>query len=115
MLIFDPSVSTLLANDICGTPSRSASIAASVPIRASVDSEPRITRSKPVRPSTVASTAEVTRPSEPRSASSVTCTALSAPIDRALRMASAAFSGPMETIVTSPPCASCSRRPSSIA
>ena len=42
-----PSVSTLLANDSCGTPSRSASIAASAPIRASVDSEPRMTRSKP--------------------------------------------------------------------
>ena len=62
MLIAVPSISTLLANDSCGTPSRSASIAASMPIRASVDSEPRITRSNPVRPSTVARTAEVTEP-----------------------------------------------------
>ena len=50
-----PSVSTLDASDSCGTPSRSASIAAIDPIRASVDSAPTITRSKPIWPSTWAS------------------------------------------------------------
>src|SRR4051794_21735227 len=36
----------------------------------------------------------------------MTCTALSAPIDSALRMVSTAFSGPIDRTVTSPPCAS---------
>ena len=42
-----PSISTLDASDTCGTPSRSASMAAITPIRASVDSDPQITRSNP--------------------------------------------------------------------
>jgi len=50
-----PSISTLEASDSCGTPSRSASIAAIAPIRASVDSAPQITRSNPMPSSTVAS------------------------------------------------------------
>ena len=52
MRIAEPSMSTLLASETCGTPSRSASIAAITPIRASVDSEPQMTRSKPVCSST---------------------------------------------------------------
>ena len=51
----EPSISTLLASETCGTPSRSASIAAITPIRASVDSDPVMTRSKPVSFSTWAS------------------------------------------------------------
>ena len=43
---------------------------------------------------------------EPWMASSTTCTALSAPIDSALRTVSFAASGPMQRMVTSPPCAS---------
>ena len=40
---------------------------------------------------------------------------MSAPIDKALRIDSAAFAGPTVKIVTSPPCASAIFRPSSIA
>ncbi len=108
-------MSTLLAYDNCGTPSRSDSIAGSTPVLASVDSEPRITRSKPIWPRTAAIAAEVPSTSEPASASSTRCTALSAPIDSALRIDSVARSGPIDKMVTSPPCASASRRPSSIA
>ena len=43
---------------------------------------------------------------EPCSASSTTWTALSGPIDSALRIDSAARSGPIVRTVTSPPCAS---------
>jgi hypothetical protein len=50
----EPLISTLDASETCGTPSRSASIAAITPIRASVDSEPQTTRSKPVCSSTLA-------------------------------------------------------------
>ena len=53
--------------------------------------------------------------SEPCSASSLTCTALSAPIDSALRIDSVARSGPTVRMVTSPPWASLSCRPSSMA
>ena len=52
---------------------------------------------------------------EPASPSSVTSTALWAPIDKALRIDSAAFAGPIDKMVTSPPCASAIFRPSSIA
>ena len=58
---------------------------------------------------------DVASASEPASASSMTCTALSAPIDSALRIDSAAFAGPIDKIVTSPPWASAIFRPSSIA
>jgi hypothetical protein len=54
-----PSISTFEANESCGTPRRSASIAASTPIRASVDSDPRTTRSNPILPSTAAIASEV--------------------------------------------------------
>ena len=63
MRITAPSMSTLLASETCGTPSRSASIAASTPILASVDSDPQMTRSKPVWPRTCASAYEVDRAS----------------------------------------------------
>ena len=43
-----PSMSTFEASVSCGTPSRSASIAGTTPVRASVDSDPKITRSNPV-------------------------------------------------------------------
>src|SRR5580693_3988314 len=115
MVSWLPSTSTWLASDTCGTPSRSASIAAITPIRASVDSAPAMTRSNPVRPSTAASAAEVCSPSEPASPSSIRWMALSAPMDSALRIDSLAFSGPMVRMVTSPPCASARRSPSSIA
>ena len=74
-----------------------------------------MTRSNPIRPSTVASASEVASASDPASWSSIRWTALSAPMDRALRMDSLALSGPMDKMVTSPPCASASRSPSSIA
>ena len=120
MRIAGPSISTLLASETCGTSRRSASIAAITPIRASVDSDPQITRSNPICPRTWASAYDVESPSEPARPSSSRCTALSAPIDSALRIDSAAFSGPMVTIVTSASLpaarwASAICRPSSIA
>src|SRR6201996_4248454 len=99
----EPSVSTFEASDSCGTDRRSASIAAIDPIRASVDSAPTITRSNPICWRTCARAYEVCSTSDPASASSSRCTALSAPIDSALRTDSAAFSGPMVKIVTSLP------------
>ena len=57
-------------------------------------------------PSAAASTFEVATAQEPCSASSTTWTALSGPIDSALRIDSVARSGPMVRMVTSPPCAS---------
>ena len=41
-------MSTFDAKVSCGTPSRSASIAGTTPVLASVDSDPKITRSNPV-------------------------------------------------------------------
>ena len=111
----DPSMSTFDASVSCGTPRRSATIAGTTPVRASVDSEPRITRSNPTCVSAAASAADVASASDPARPSSSTCTALSAPIDKALRIESAAFAGPIDKIVTSPPCASAIFRPSSIA
>src|ERR1700749_1339440 len=98
-----PSVSTLEASDSCGTDRRSASIAAIDPIRASVDSAPTITRSNPIGWRTWASAYEVCSTSDPASASSSRCTALSAPIDNALRIDSLALPGPMVSTVTSLP------------
>src|SRR5262249_54621122 len=115
MVTEEPSMSTFDASVSCATPSRSASIAGSTPPRASVDSDPQITRSKPTCFSAAAIAADVTSASDPASASSERCTALSAPIDSALRIDSAALAGPIEKIVTSPPCASAIRSPSSIA
>src|ERR1700761_7945167 len=103
MEIEEPSVSTFDAKDNCGTESRSASLAAIDPIRASVDSAPTITRSNPIWLRTCASAYEVCSTSEPASASSSRCTALSAPIDSALRIDSVALSGPIVRIVTSLP------------
>ena len=59
-------------------------------------------------PITFASAFAVWTAHEPASPLSDRCTALSAPIDSALRIASAARSGPMHTTVTSPPFASLS-------
>ena len=83
--------------------------------RASVDSEPQTTRSYSSLPSAAASASAVWIAHAPCSAGSLTCTALSAPMDSALRIVSAARSGPIVRTVTSPPCASLSRRASSIA
>ena len=62
-----------------------------------------------------ASTFEVANAHEPCSASSTTWTALSGPIDRALRIDSLARSGPMVRMVTSPPWAYLSFKASSMA
>src|SRR5215470_16011990 len=110
-----PSMSTFDASVSCGTPSCSASMAGSTPLRASVDSDPQITRSNPTCFSAAAIAADVASASDPARPSSLRWTALSAPIDSALRMDSDALAGPIEKIVTSPPCASAIRSPSSIA
>ena len=57
-------------------------------------------------PRAAASTFEVATAHEPCSASSVTWTALSGPMESALRIDSVAPAGPMVSTVTSPPCAS---------
>ena len=83
----EPSTSTLLASVSCGTPSRSASIAASTPVRASVDSEPRMTRSKPIFLSVCGQRVRGATARPSRAARRPTrCTALSAPMARALRI-----------------------------
>ena len=83
--------------------------------RASVDSAPQMTRSY----SSCRARRRAPSRSAPRTSraapSSRTCTALSAPIDSALRIDSVAGSGPMVRTVTSPPCASLSRSASSMA
>ncbi len=106
---------TLRAWVSCGAPSTSASIAGTTAPRASVASDPAIATSHSTLPSAAANTFAVATASEPCTASSSTCTALSAPIDSALRIDSVARSGPTVRIVTSPPWASLSNRPSSIA
>src|SRR3954452_24536767 len=99
--------STLRAKVSWAAPSRSASIAGTTLIRASVDSTPRMTRSWSIVASAFASAYDVARASDPWRAGSTTWTALSAPMDSALRMVSTALSGPMLKTVTSPlPCAS---------
>jgi len=80
------------------------------PVRPSVDSLPVITRSTPSGRMAAANAAEVCRASDPASASSLMCSALSAPIASALRSASVAVSGPIVTTVTAPPCFSMSCR-----
>src|SRR3954469_4999686 len=97
---------TLRAPDSCGMPRRSASSAGMTLIWLSVASAPQRTRSYSSCCSAAASTELICTASEPWIASSETCTALSAPMDRALRMASVAPSGPTVSTVTSPPCAS---------
>src|SRR5450432_3362717 len=96
----EPSTETLLASVACGTPSRSASIAGSTPMRASVDSDPSTTRSNSIRSIAFASTNDVASASEPCKASSTTCTDSSAPIDSALRNVSVAFAGPIVSTIT---------------
>jgi hypothetical protein len=70
MVTDDPSISTFDARVSCGTPSRSASIAGRIPVLASVDSDPQITRSNPMSFSASASASDVLRASEPARASS---------------------------------------------
>ena len=91
-------------------------------MRASVDSVPQITRSKPPFSMTAAKTADVASASAPASFESVTKIASLTPIDNALRTASVARSGPIEITVTVllppssfPPCASTMRSASSTA
>ena len=101
---------------------RSANIAGTTLIRASVDSVPQRTRSKPSFAITPASTADVASASAPANLESVIKIASFAPIDNALRTASVARSGPIEITVTVcgppsslPPCASAIRSASSTA
>ena len=91
-------------------------------MRASVDSVPQITKSNPPFLITSASTEDVASASEPASATSLTKIASFAPMDKALRIASVARSGPIEIRVTVcgppsslPPCASTMRSASSTA
>src|SRR5580704_10764293 len=72
-----------------------------------------MTRSNPSRRIAAARTRAVVSASEPRKASSEIKTPLDAPMARALRTASMPRSGPIETTVTSPPCASTSCNPAS--
>ncbi len=79
-------------------------MAAIAPPRPSDASLPASTRSNsPAVPIALTSAFAVDTASEPANASSERCTALSAPIDRALRMASVARSGPIVRTVTSEP------------
>ena len=75
----------------------------------SVEAMPVRTRSAPpILRIASASTSEVAGASEPWIASSLTCTPLSAPIRSALRMASAACSGPtVRTVTEDSPSAAC--------
>ena len=84
-----------------GRPSTSATIAGTAAERPSDASLPASTRStSPTVPIAPASARAVPTASDPASASSVRCTAASAPIDNALRIASVARSGPIDTTVT---------------
>src|SRR4051794_22773681 len=96
-------------------PSRSAIMCGTTCTRPSVDSAPHSTRSADSPAIAAASTFDVASAHEPCRAPSVTWTAPSGPIDSALRIESAARSGPMVRITTSPPCASRSRSASSMA
>src|SRR3954454_4942764 len=106
---------TLRAPDSCGRPNRSASNAGMTLIWLSVASAPQITRSYSSCCRAAASTELICTASEPWIASSETCTALSAPMDSALRLASVAVSGPTVRTVTSPPWASLMVSASSVA
>ena len=76
-------------------------IAGTAPLVPSVASLPAMTSSVPsIVPSALASTHAVWTMSEPCMPSSSTCTALSAPIDSALRIASVARAGPAVNSVT---------------
>ena len=97
----EPSISTLVASETCGTRSRSASMAAITPIRASVDSDPQITRSNPFFFEHLGQRIPGREPIGTGQALDPGGGRPSAPIDSALRIDSAAFSGPMVKIVTS--------------
>ncbi len=87
----------------CGRPRYSAMMAGTAPPVPSVAWLPAITSSVPsMVPSARASAHPVWTTSEPCMPSSLRCTALSAPIDRALRIASVARSGPAVNTVTEP-------------
>ncbi|CAB4726077.1 unannotated protein [freshwater metagenome] len=99
---WSPWVSTTEAKVTCGRPRRSASIAGTTLMPASVEAMPHMIRSAgPTFSIALASTSEVAMASEPAMASSMTWMPLSAPICSALRTASTAFSGPMHSAVTS--------------
>src|SRR4051812_39432982 len=114
-LAVPPSTVSLRAPDSWGRPSRSASSAGITLSWASVASAPHSTRSYSSCDSAAAITADVCTAHEPWMAGSDTCTALSAPIDSALRIASVAVSGPTVRMVTSPPWASLTVSASSMA
>src|SRR6478609_1186807 len=101
---WSPWNSTTEASVTCGRPRRSASIAGTTLIPASVEARPPTTRSTgvsaPIFSMALASTREVAAASDPAMASSITWTPLSAPICSALRTASRAFSGPTQSAVT---------------
>ena len=115
MVSVSPSTVSLRAPVSAAMPSRSAIMCGITWTRPSVDSAPQITRSASSVPRAAASTRDVATAQEPCSASSWMCTALSGPIDSALRIDSAARSGPIVSTVTSPPCASLIFRASSMA
>src|SRR3954447_12006809 len=95
-----PSTSTSEPSVTAGAPRRSPSIAGTTPIDPSVEAIPQTTRSHasspPIFEIASASTSEVASASDPAIASSTTCTPLSAPICKALRIASVACSGPTD-------------------
>src|SRR5712691_8829183 len=109
-----PLTSTFLANVSWGTPSSSARIGGTMPVLPSYDSVAQITRSGDSALIAAASALPVSSASAPASFSSVMRMPRSDPMDRPLRIASLARSGPIDTSTTSPPCASLSCSPSSI-
>src|SRR5216683_1518107 len=109
-----PLTSTFLANVSWGTPSSSARMGGTMPVLPSYDSVAQITRSGDSALIAAASALPVSSASAPASFSSVIRMPRSAPMDRPLRIASLARSGPIDTSTTSPPCASLSCSPSSI-
>src|SRR6266481_958678 len=113
-LIVVPSSSTFFTIVSCGRPSSSASIGGTIPVLPSYDSVAQMMRSGCSGLIAAASARAVRRTSAPASCSSVMSTPRSSPIDRPLRMASLARSGPIDTRMTSQPWASLSCRPSSI-
>ncbi|CNU93385.1 Uncharacterised protein [Mycobacterium tuberculosis] len=102
-VILPPSIDTLRRWVSCGRPRYSAMMAGTAPPTPSVDSLPAITSSVPsMVPNARAKAHPVWMTSEPCMPSSFRWTALSAPIDSALRIASVARSGPAVSTVTDP-------------
>ncbi len=101
MLTVPPSTESAPAKVAWLMPSRSATIEGTTDISASVEAMPVRMRSKPVFSRALASTSEVARASEPCMAASVTWTALSPPMARALRSPSTALAGPTVRKTTS--------------